>query len=84
MSLQEDEGLELTLPASAKLVGVGMIPDTDHHLGFWFELDPELEPSETRTFMVRGTGQPIEDDWNHRCTLRDGEFMWHVYEYNYG
>lgn len=80
MKLREEEGLLLGLPTGNKLVGIAMIPNSHHELGFWFELDTELPGNEQRCFTVLGTGHPIADNLVHRCTVRDEQFVWHVYE----
>lgn len=82
MRLRVDDKIGFDLPKNSKLVSVAMMPDTAHELGFWFEIETG-EPStvyEVRNFAVVGTGHPIEDNLVHRCTVRDHEFVWHVYE----
>ena len=73
--------IDLDIPQNNKLVSVSMIPDTDHELGFWFEIETD-KPTvyEVRHFAVMGTGHPIADNLIHRCTVQDHEFVWHVYE----
>ncbi|KKL63442.1 hypothetical protein LCGC14_2175050 [marine sediment metagenome] len=81
MRLRVDDRIGFDLPKDSKLVSVAMIPDTDHELGFWFEIETdESIGNEIRYFAVVGTGHPIEDNLVHRCTVRDREFVWHIYE----
>lgn len=45
----------------------------------WFEIDTE-HTSETRSFIVLGTGDPISKGFEHIGTLRDVAWIWHVFE----
>ncbi len=82
-TMRLNDRIDFELPQDSKLVSVAMIPDTNHELGFWFELETAAEiptVNEVRRFAVVGTGHPIEDNLVHRCTVRDHEFVWHIYE----
>lgn len=46
---------------------------------FWAEVWTDA-PKVTRFLAIRGTGHPIEGGEEHMGTVRDGAFMWHLYD----
>lgn len=67
---------ETTVPLAGTIVHVGIQSSWPM---LWVEVDPSAE-AVPRTFDVFGTGEPIPDGWQHRGTVQDGAFVWHVYE----
>lgn len=51
-----------------------------HVVSLWFEVDSEIAFKQARIFTIYGTGHPIPDTFEHIATVKDGMFMWHVYE----
>lgn len=49
----------------------------------WAECNPDNEPV-LRTFLIRGTGHPIDDDIKKMCIgtiqMLDGSIVYHVFE----
>ena len=45
----------------------------------WFEVDPQA-PARQRKFVWVGPGQPVPEFGNHRATVVETPFVWHLYE----
>lgn len=72
----------LPIPIGARPIHVGMQrqwPKPPKVVNVWFEVNPAAD-RKLRTFVVHGTGHPIEEGDVHIGTTQDGEFVWHLYE----
>lgn len=73
----------MALPVGARILRVETAKSRSQgrtSLVFWAEVDRDA-PTEQRRFAVLGTGQPIPHiALEHVATVRDGYFVWHVYE----
>jgi hypothetical protein len=67
----------LEIPYHARIVHAEYGPDTS--VTFWAEVDTE-SPLEIREFQIFGTGHEIPRGGEWIDTVRDGIFVWHVYE----
>lgn len=67
----------LDLPLGSVPRYVAMQDDT---LTLWVDLDPRIEQTELRDFLVLGTGHKIPPGAQYIATCQDGSFVWHVYE----
>ena len=66
----------LPLPTGASVVYVG----TQHEdVYLWVELHQD-HPTESRVFIVHGTGHPIDHASTYVGTVQIPPFVWHVYE----
>ena len=79
----DDAGLEaavvgtaIEVPAEAEIAGVGM---QGRNVCLWALCDPE-QSKRSRTFMVRGTGHSVPPDAAYVGLVRDGRYVWHVFE----
>jgi hypothetical protein len=45
----------------------------------WFQLETD-HTAETRTFAVLGTGDRIPTNFQYFGTVKDGVYIWHVFE----
>lgn len=71
--------VELELPTGAWVMNFDA---QDGEIRMWAMVDPEAE-TETRRFLVQGTGRDIEydvDDLLYMDTVQRGTFVWHVFE----
>lgn len=69
-------GSEMTLALPGRIIHVGI---QDGWPMLWVEL-LRGEAGRDRTFRVFGTGHDIPAGWEHRGTVMDAPFVWHVYE----
>lgn len=81
----EDE-FEISMPTTAKVVGFEMI---DNKPTIWALIDPKETNVRVKRFRLAGTGSDIEIERNpqnlvHIATVRDGIFIWHLFEILYG
>jgi hypothetical protein len=74
-----DEPTTLALPVGATIVGAGVQRPLE--ISLWAEV-PMLTSERTtrRTFVVIGTGHEVPHCGVHVGTVRDGAWVWHVYE----
>lgn len=79
-----DGPVPLALPADARLLHAEMALRgdvlTDHTIELWTLNEAEAAAIEQRWFIVRGTGHPTPEDAEHVATMRDGAFVWHLFE----
>jgi hypothetical protein len=68
---------DLSMPADARIVHVDR---QGAHGCIWAEVDTEATLSETRRFLVRGTGMEIPAGHEHVGTWQEPPFVWHLYE----
>ena len=71
---------EIQLPMDSKVISADLDPHGD--LCIWALVDPE-NTMIPRVFMVVGTGWSMEDEidnWEFIGTVRQGPYMWHVFE----
>ncbi|AXQ62106.1 hypothetical protein SEA_SKYSAND_73 [Gordonia phage Skysand] len=52
----------------------------EHVIELWAVVEPHPGVVERRTVHVRGTGHPLGHVGEHIATLRDGIFVWHVFD----
>lgn len=57
-----------------------VVMQEEWHLMLLVDLDPSIEQTELRTFLVLGTGHKIPPGAQYVGTCQDGSFVWHVYE----
>lgn len=69
-------GPEQTIAFAGRIVHAAV---QDSFPMLWVEVDRAGTPV-ARTFRIFGTGQTIPDGWEHRGTVQDPPFVWHVYE----
>jgi hypothetical protein len=76
-----DQYVVVEMPAKAKIILVG---HQDHVPTVWAEVDrrSEIPGMTNRLFRVYGTGQPVSDYDIPVGSYIDGDFVWHVYEFN--
>ena len=70
------EPQEVDLPRDAVIVHVDV---QDRVITMWAQVDPKASP-ETRRFAVLGTGHPIPPGAQHRGSMLQPPYVWHVYE----
>jgi hypothetical protein len=80
----DDGPLPLALPEGAQILHAEMALRDDYSLSehvieVWALVDPAVGP-EQRWFTVRGTGHPVPPDARHVASMRDGVFVWHLFE----
>jgi hypothetical protein len=63
------------MPKGAKIVHVH---EQDGKVCLWAEVEPRL--AETRSFLIAGMGQKIDDAAVYIGTAHIGPLVWHVYE----
>jgi len=71
----------VAMPLLAEVISTGL--DPAENLCVWAVVDPNRELSK-RMFLVIGTAHPLPDEVKlsrFLGTVRQGPFMWHVYEY---
>jgi len=68
---------ELDLPLNAEILTAG--PDPKGDLCIWCLVNPDA-PTEKKTFVIKGTGQDIENNLWYIRTFKKGMFVWHVFE----
>lgn len=66
------------LPAGAVVLSVGF--DPNEQLSMWVAVDPDVQDTALRTFCVIGTGHDLPNGCEFLATVRQGSFMWHVFE----
>ena len=70
----------ITVPAGGQILCVKVQYDA---IAIWSEVETD-NPTEERTIVIRGTGQPFHmPRGEHFCyldTVLLGDFVWHVYE----
>jgi hypothetical protein len=70
----------IDMPQGARLLpSPAMNPREVHKVDIWAEVDPAA-PVVTRRLSVRGTGHPLGNPGTWIGTIRDGVFVWHVYD----
>lgn len=69
-------GAPQALPQGARFLHAG---NQDGAAFMWFQVDPNATREE-RTFRIVGTGQDVEEEWEHLTTWFDAPFVWHLYE----
>ena len=70
---------ELEMPVGAKILSIQM----QGGLPTIWALVQEEARDETRTFLVFGTGGPLDDyvlTYPHIATVQDGSLVWHIFE----
>ena len=73
-----DEPQVVEWPAGAEIVACQMTPG--EQLCLWY-LHAGAEERQARTFLVYGTGHPIQGGpLEHVGTVQQGPFVWHVFE----
>ena len=65
------------LPAGAVVLHVGLDPQGQG--AFWAFVDTDND-TETRRFVVTGTGHPVPDGLEFLGTYVEGPFVWHAWE----
>lgn len=70
--------VSVLMPKHARIIHVALGQDGKYPT-LWAIVSPDAE-TETRSFAVVGTGQPLPKHCIHAGTLIDGEFVWHVFE----
>lgn len=83
----DDGPVPLAMPQGARILHAEMARPTgdvltDHTIELWALLDPASDP-EQRAFIVRGTGHPVPRGSEYVATMRDGIFVWHLFEVAY-
>lgn len=71
---------EIEIPSGSKVISAGLDPQGE--LCIWAIVNPENE-LELRKFTVVGTGWTMGrelDNWEFIGTVRQGPYMWHVFE----
>lgn len=71
------EPCTVSIPYGALLVHVGL--DPSEALCVWMEVDTEELRHVSWSFRVVMTGGTVPPDTHHLGTVRDGEYMLHVY-----
>lgn len=70
----------IEMPSGSKVISAGLDPQED--LCIWAIVNPENE-LESRKFTIVGTGWPMGhelDNWKFIDTVKQGPYMWHVWE----
>ena len=67
----------LDLPAKAEILTAGK--DNRGKACIWCLVNPD-SPTEKKTFVIRGTGQVIENNLWYIKSFKDNPFIWHVFE----
>lgn len=68
----------MRLPVGAVVLHVGL--DPQEKLSLWAVLDPNQQETSMRTFHIIGTGHDVPAGGGYLGTVRQGPFMWHVFE----
>lgn len=68
--------VEIVMPRGAEIL---LVADQDGAACIWARVCPN-RPTETRTFVIFGTGYPILPGGNHVGSFQQGPFVWHVFE----
>lgn len=77
---QRECRLSCLIPVDSPIVHIGLDPSTDA-IALWVLIHgSDRETTEQRRFVIRGTGQESHPGEEYRGTVRDGCFMWHVFE----
>lgn len=71
-----EDDIEIKMPWHGQVLKVDM---QDGKPTLWALVD-DTYTTETRRFLLRGTGHPVPDDVMHRGTFFDGPFVWHLFE----
>ncbi len=77
--LQVKDWQTLSLPGGAAPIHVNTDPQGQLAVWCWVNPDPNHWVAD-RVFAVRGTGHPIQDGLEYLGTVKDGPFMWHIFE----
>jgi hypothetical protein len=79
----DDGPIPLALPIGAEVLHAEMALDDgvtySHTIEMWALVD-QTASTEQRAFIVRGTGHPVPGDVTYVATMRDGRFVWHLFE----
>lgn len=68
----------IDMPAGS---GVLHVHEQHDEVMLWYECDPDKDQTETRTFILVGTGNPFENEGlTYVGTAHVHPFVWHVYE----
>lgn len=74
---------EVAAPYGARFLPyVEMVPgavEFERKVWVWAEID-DAQPPRRHRLRIHGTGHPIPDGERYIGTVRDGIFIWHVYE----
>ena len=66
------------MPEDANILHVGVQAGM---ICLWARIDTAKPlPRMPKTFYIRGTGHPLEEDLLHVGTVQMGAFVWHVFE----
>lgn len=68
----------VALPTGAEALHVDL--DPSGQLSLWALVDTDQVNYTNRTFHVIGTGRRVPDNLKHLGTVRQADFMWHVFE----
>lgn len=71
--------VQLSLPRGSKVVAAADYPQAAQHLDLWVELDT-ASPPVIRNLRVYGTGHEIAKDDIYVATIKQGPFVWHLYD----
>lgn len=74
-----DGPFPIALPVGSQLLHAEMAHGPSHDIEMWAEVETGMN-AEQRWFIVRGTGHPVPDDAEHIASMRDGAFVWHLFE----
>lgn len=67
----------ITMPKGAKIAMVAMQTGS---VTMWAVVPIEFTETETRDFVVAGTGHPVEGNAEHIGSCVDNAYVWHVFE----
>lgn len=72
----------LSLPQYTMIVNVDKHPKRSDAVSAWALIYDTNMPHESRTFIVSGTGQPVDPDWSYigSAVTLDGSLVWHLWE----
>lgn len=76
-SININEETILSLPANVEILSAGL--DGRGHPSMWALLNPN-DPTEKKTFVVKGTGSTIENNLWYVKTFKQTPFIWHLFE----
>ncbi len=73
----QDGSQEIIIPSNAHILCVA---DQNGYPTLWIQVDPESQKTTIRTFLVYGTGQPINNSGTYLGSAIGPRSAWHVYE----
>lgn len=76
-----DDLVTLSIPDGAQILHHDLDPSPPRHgyLALWALVDPDAPLTEF-SLAVRGTGHPATGLGRHLATVKDGPFVWHIFE----